>query len=108
MAASNRSGFLPLLRCQHRVQRAASSTDDGVELGLNPAADRSQLTALPIHDGVDPFALLGGKPYLLGEAIAEGMIPRRTTRSVLETRPPELSRQKYMPIERDPTETTGQ
>lgn len=108
MPAPNRGGFLPLLRGQHRIQGAAGSADDGVQLGLDPSANRSQLTTLPIHDGIDLLSLLERKPYLLGKTIAERVVPGRTAWSVLEPRPPELSRQKNQPIQRHSAETAGQ
>ena len=58
MATADLLRLLALLRCKDRVQGAARPADDGIELRLNGASDRAQLTAPTIHDRVEPGLLL--------------------------------------------------
>jgi hypothetical protein len=107
--SANLLRLLSLLRCKHRIELMAGAGNDRIELGLHLPANFSNLSALPIHDGIDPGLLLGRESDLVGKPPAEFAVSGwMTSRTVFKARPAERSGQQHQAVEGDTGEAPGE
>ena len=110
MPLSNGLRLLPLLRCEHGIERPAGAGDDRVELWLDLPAHRAQLAPLPVHDRIDSGLLIRRQPDFTRKAVPELAISRRPSVGAARTVPgtPMHLRQQDQSVGRDATDTPSQ